>query len=54
MFQNASALEDSTKLNVIIFDKTGTLNLGQPEVVEMVTAEGVNEDVVLTAAVAVE
>ena len=33
---------------------TGTLTVGQPEVIEIVTAEGVSEDVVLTAAAAVE
>jgi len=54
LFKNASALEDATKLNVIIFDKTGTLTVGQPEVVEIVTADEVTEDVVLTAAAAVE
>jgi len=54
LFKNASALEDATKLNVIIFDKTGTLTVGQPEVVEIVTAEGVTEDVLLAAAAAVE
>ena len=54
LFKNASALEDSTKLNVIVFDKTGTLTIGQPEVVEIVTAEGITEDVLLTAAAAAE
>lgn len=54
LFKNASALEDATKLNVIIFDKTGTLTVGKPEVVEMVTAEGITEDMVLIAAAAVE
>ena len=54
LFKNASALEDATKLNVIVFDKIGTLTVSQPEVVEIVTADGVTEDVVLTAAAAVE
>ena len=54
LFKNASALEEATKLNVIIFDKTGTLTIGQPEVVDMVLAEGITEDGLLTAAAAVE
>jgi Cu2+-exporting ATPase len=54
LFKNASALEDATKLDVIIFDKTGTLTIGKPEVVEMVTAKGVTDDALLLAAAAVE
>ena len=44
LFKNAAALEDATKLDVIIFDKTGTLTLGQPEVVEVVAAPGATQD----------
>ena len=44
MFKNASALEDATKLDVIIFDKSGTLTMGKPEVVDLVTADGATED----------
>ena len=54
LFKNASALEDATKLNVIIFDKTGTLTMGQPEVVDLVLAAGSSEEQVLAVAAAVE
>ena len=54
LFKNASALEDATKLNVVVFDKTGTLTVGKPEVVEMAMAEEVTEDALLLAAAAVE
>ena len=54
LFKNASALEDATKLDIIIFDKTGTLTMGQPEVVDLLTAPDVTEEQLLSAAAAVE
>ena len=54
LFKNASALEDSTKLDVIVFDKTGTLTMGQPKVVEIVAADGHSEQQVLRTAAALE
>ena len=54
LFKNAAALEQATKLNVIIFDKTGTLTLGQPEVVDVATAAGTNADAMLALAATVE
>ncbi|MFH1816843.1 MAG: heavy metal translocating P-type ATPase [Pseudomonadota bacterium] len=54
LFKNAAALEEATRLDIIIFDKTGTLTLGQPDVVEIAAAPGASEDAVLALAAAVE
>jgi P-type Cu2+ transporter len=54
LFKNAAALEDATKLDVVIFDKTGTLTVGQPEVVDVVTANSVSLDAMLATAASVE
>jgi Cu2+-exporting ATPase len=54
LFKNAAALEEATKLDVIVMDKTGTLTLGQPEVVEVVAAPNLTQDEVLALGAAVE
>ncbi len=54
LFKNAAALEEATRLDVVIFDKTGTLTLGQPDVVDVAAAPDITEDAVLALAAAVE
>jgi Cu+-exporting ATPase len=40
LIKSGDALETAYKLNAIVFDKTGTLTKGQPEVTDIVAAEG--------------
>jgi Cu2+-exporting ATPase len=54
LIKNASALENATRLNVVIFDKTGTLTQGKPQVVDVVAAAGRTPDEVLALAAAME
>ncbi|MGY0499104.1 heavy metal translocating P-type ATPase [Nocardia sp. FBN12] len=54
LFKNATALEDSARIDVVVMDKTGTLTKGKPEVADVLTARGVDADSVLALAAAVE
>ena len=54
LFKNAGALEEATKLDIVVMDKTGTLTMGQPQVVDIVKAAGQTEEKVLATAAAVE
>ncbi len=54
LFKNASALEDATKLDVVIFDKTGTLTMGEPEVVDIFAPPDVDVNAMLGLAASVE
>jgi len=54
LIKNASALEDATKLDVVVFDKTGTLTQGKPEVVDVAAVDGRSADEVLALAAAME
>jgi len=47
-------LEEARNLNAVVFDKTGTLTLGEHRVVELVTANGLDEDEALRLGAAVE
>jgi P-type Cu2+ transporter len=54
LFKNASALEEAAALETVVFDKTGTLTRGEPEVVEIATADGVSEQELLRLVAAAE
>lgn len=55
LYKNAVALEEAGKITAVILDKTGTLTLGQPRVVEVVTAkDGVSEAEILRVVASVE
>jgi Cu2+-exporting ATPase len=54
LFKNAIALEQAAALDTVVFDKTGTLTRGEPEVVEIATADGVDESELLRLVAAAE
>ena len=54
LFKNAMALEQAASLDTVVFDKTGTLTRGAPEVVEVATADGIDENDVLRLVAAAE
>jgi Cu2+-exporting ATPase len=47
LFKNAIAIEQASSLDTVVLDKTGTLTRGEPEVVEIVTGNGGDEDELL-------
>jgi P-type Cu2+ transporter len=54
LFKNAMALETTARIDTVVMDKTGTLTLGKPEVVDVVPAHGVDPGWLLSLAAAVE
>ncbi|MDT9691903.1 heavy metal translocating P-type ATPase [Streptomyces sp. P9(2023)] len=54
LFKNAIALETSARVQTVVMDKTGTLTKGEPEVTDVVTAPGTDEDDLLRLVAAVE
>jgi Cu2+-exporting ATPase len=54
LFKNAMALETSARVTTVVMDKTGTLTQGEPEVTDVVVADGIDATEVLGLAAAVE
>src|SRR5215216_4416225 len=54
LFKHAIALETAARINMVVLDKTGTLTKGEPEVTDIVPADGVTEAELLRLVAAVE
>jgi P-type Cu2+ transporter len=54
LFKSASALEAAARISVVVMDKTGTLTIGRPAVVDVFTVAGTTSKDVLVWAAAVE
>lgn len=47
LFKTAVSLEETGKMDVVCLDKTGTITKGEPQVTDVVAAEGVSIDELL-------
>ena len=54
LFKTAVSLEEAGKVQIVALDKTGTITSGQPEVTDILPAEGVTETDLLSLACALE
>ena len=54
LFKTAESLETAGKTSIVVVDKTGTVTEGKPVVSEVVTADGITEDMLLQLALDVE
>lgn len=54
LFKNATALEAAAHIDTVVLDKTGTLTKGEPEVTDVLVADGVTEKGLLRLVSAVE
>lgn len=54
LFKKGSVLENISKLDIVLFDKTGTITKGKPEVTEICPAKGISEQELLKIASSAE
>ncbi|MAS32858.1 MAG: copper-translocating P-type ATPase [Anaerolineaceae bacterium] len=54
LFKNSAALESTHRLQVIALDKTGTITKGEPDVTDLIAADGVSETELLRLAASAE
>ena len=54
LFKTAVSLEQTGKTQIVVLDKTGTVTNGEPVVTDLIPAEGVTEEQLFAAALALE
>lgn len=54
MFKTAVSLEETGKVDIVALDKTGTITSGEPKVTDLIPAEGMTEEILLSYAYALE
>ena len=54
LFKTAASLEETGKTEIVVLDKTGTITKGEPRVTDILPAEGVPEERLLTLAYSLE
>ena len=54
LFKTAASLEETGRVDIVALDKTGTITAGEPQVTELLPADGVSEAELLRAALALE
>ncbi|MCI9541377.1 MAG: heavy metal translocating P-type ATPase [Lachnospiraceae bacterium] len=54
MFKTAVSLEEAGKMQIVALDKTGTITQGEPEVTDIITAEGIISQELLQLAFSLE
>jgi Cu2+-exporting ATPase len=54
LFKNAVSLEELGKTDVVVLDKTGTITVGEPEVTDIIAAEGYTDEKLISLAVSLE
>ncbi len=54
LFKNATALEQTGRMNFVVLDKTGTVTEGKPQVTDICPTEGIREEELLRVAASLE
>ena len=54
LFKTAESLEETGRIKIVALDKTGTITLGEPRVTDIIPADGITDEELLTAAYSLE